>query len=68
MYEHLIFAVEYVSEQRDSKEVLVYSSFEQAAQAYTRVCDSRNNLDSFNKAKQLKEVIEFLFIGRKSLQ
>lgn len=66
MYEHLIFAVEYVSDQRDSKEALVYSTFEQAAQAYDRVCCDERALATFNKAIQIKEVIEFLFIGRKS--
>jgi len=68
MYEHLIFVAGYVNEKRDSKEVLVYSSFEQAAKTYIKVCNNKDHLESFNRAKQLKELIEFLFIGRKYLQ
>lgn len=64
MYDHLIFAIHDVYKQRSKNEVYVYSSFEQALVTYKRVFSDKDKLESFKEAKELKKLIEFIFIGR----
>lgn len=65
MYDHLYFAVNFVNRLRQKRKVLVYESFENSYRAYISVCANEKNLKTFERSVEIKEMIEFLFIGRR---
>ncbi|MEB6666364.1 hypothetical protein MXM33_04895 [Acinetobacter vivianii] len=64
MYDHLFFAINYVNKLRQARKVPIYKSFENSYKAYNIVCMNEKNKKSFEKSVEIKEMIEFLFIGR----